>query len=104
MKQYQSTTEGAWIEFKIVELTDGEKATLASTDNEAKEQLIQSIKSQSKVLVGAEKLNELIAVYNAKKPELKESDTYELISANIDGNFNGIINCRVNNKHTQVRF
>ena len=107
MKQYQSTVEGVWVEFKSVELTDEERSILASnqqSDQEAKEQLIQSIKSRSIVLAGDEESSELIAIYNSNKPELKESDTYELISVNVDSNFNGIINCRINGNHTQVRF
>jgi fibrillarin-like rRNA methylase len=107
MKQYQSTVEGVWVEFKSVELTDEERSILASnqqSDQEAKEQLIQSIKSRSIVLAGDEESSELTAIYNSNKPELKESNTYELISVNVDSNFNGIINCRINGNHTQVRF
>jgi hypothetical protein len=46
-------------------------------------------------------------IYEAKKPTLKETDTYQLIAVNmqlVDTNGNGIINCRINGEHIQVRF
>lgn len=107
MKQYQSTTEGAWVEIKKVELTEEQKTLLMSkedSDKQAKESLIETIKSQRTSEVDASKSNELISLYDSKKPELKESDIYELISADVLENFTGIINCRVNGEHKQIRF
>lgn len=107
MKQYQSTTEGTWVEIKKVELTEEQKTLLMSkedSDKEAKESLIETIKSQRTSEVDATKCSELISLYDSKKPELKESDIYELISADVLENFTGIINCRVNGEHKQIRF
>ena len=45
MKNLQSTTEGTWIELNQVELTEEQIALLMSTDEEAKIELINEIKS-----------------------------------------------------------
>lgn len=107
MKQYQSTTEGVWIELKPVSLTEEQKALLMSTnesDKEAKKSLMEEIKTQREGSVEAEKQTELTALYNSKKPELKPEDVYQLISADVNENLSGIINCRVNGEHEQIRF
>jgi hypothetical protein len=49
-------------------------------------------------------LNQL---YDANKPALQEDDRYEYISMDVSedsGSYWGILNCRVNNEHVQVRF
>ena len=109
MKNYQSITEGTWVEILKVELTAEQKALMASTneeDKEAKVALAQSIKAQREGTVSEDKAAELVAFYNTIKPVLKETDDYQLISADLSESdtFTGILNCRVNQEHIQVRF
>jgi hypothetical protein len=110
MKNYQSTAEGTWIELLPVQLTEEQKTLIMSTkeeDTEAKKALQETIKSQREGSVPTKKKNELKAFYNTVKPELKEDDTYQLISIDLsekEEKFVGILNCRINGEHKQVRF
>jgi hypothetical protein len=110
MKNYQSTIEGTWIELLPVELTEEQKILLLSTeesDTEKKKTLFESIKSQRESSVGKTKSSTLSSFYNGIKPELKEKDTYQLISIDLvekEDKFTGILNCRVNGEHKQIRF
>lgn len=109
MKQYQSVTEGQWVEILPVQLTEEQKALMMSTkeeDNEAKKELAQLIKSQREKAVDQETLTNLNKVNDSVKPKLKDGDVYELISFDLsqkDGLWKGILNCRVNGEHKQVR-
>jgi hypothetical protein len=109
MKTYQSNIEGAWVEILKVELTAEQKSVLMSNndnDKEAKNDLLQSLKTQREVAVSENKIQELVNFYNTIKPELKETDVYQLISADLSeaNPFSGILNCRVNGEHVQIRF
>jgi len=110
MKNFQSTTEGTWIELLPVQLTEEQKTLMMSTkeeDKEAKKSLMGSIKSQREGSVDIEKKGELNSFYNSIKPELKENNVYQLIAINVSekgDKFNGILNCRVNGEHRQIRF
>jgi hypothetical protein len=109
MKTYQSTTEGTWVEILKVELTEEQKALMVSTNEEdkaAKLTLVQSIKVQREGVVPEDKSAELVAFYNTIKPLLKQTDIFQLISADLSeaNPFTGILNCRVNSEHIQVRF
>jgi len=108
MKTYQSNIEGAWVEILKVELTEEQKSVLMSNndnDKEAKNDLLQSLKTQREVAVSENKIQELVNFYNTIKPELKETDVYQLISADLSeaNPFSGILNCRVNGEHLQIR-
>jgi hypothetical protein len=111
MKNYQSTIEGTWIELFPVELTEAQLELLKSTeekDAEAKYSLIKEIKKSREGEVSSELSKELNKVYTSLRPELKEEDVYQLISADFSEKsedvFTGILNCRVNGKHKQIRF
>jgi len=111
MKNYQSTIEGSWIELLKVELTEEQKALLMSTDEadrDAQKELREQIKAEREGQVEEAKATELTTFYQGIKPELKEEHTYQLISADVsekqEGVFTGILNCRVNGEHKQVRF
>lgn len=109
-KKYQSTTEGNWIEILPVELTKEQKQLLMSRkeeDKEAQKELRDLIKSQREGDVLEAKVTELNAFYESKKPELKETDKYQLIAFDCSehgDSYRGILNCRVNGEHIQVRF
>ena len=106
MKNYQSVNEGTWVEILKVELTEEQKTILLSSDD--KKDLLSLIKSQREGEISNEKNNSLSAFYNSVKPALKEEDIYELISIDIsdkeNGIFTGILNCRINKEHIQIRF
>jgi hypothetical protein len=111
MKTYQSTTEGIWVELRGVKLTKEQRDLMRSKnedDAEAQSELSQWIKSQREVEVDEAKAESLTVFYNTIKPELKEDDTYHLISIDLseksEGVYTGILNCRVNGEHEQIRF
>jgi hypothetical protein len=109
MKNYQSTIEETWVELLPVELTETQLELIQSTketDAEAKSELIAEIKELKEGAVSSELTEKLNTVYTSLKPELKEEDVYQLISADFsekENKFTGIINCRVNGEHKQVR-
>ena len=107
MKQLQLTDEGAWVEIKQIELTVDQIAVLTSDDINAQKILNDYIKEQREavatdadILVGNKKYSEI-------KPILKDTDIYELISMDVvisGESITGILNCRVNSEHEQIRF
>jgi hypothetical protein len=109
MKNYQSTIEETWVELLPVELTETQLELIQSTketDAEAKSELIAEIKELKEGAVSSELTEKLNTLYTSLKPELKEEDVYQLISADFsekENKFTGIINCRVNGEHKQVR-
>jgi len=109
MKNLQSIEEGKWIECVSVQLTDAEKLLLDSTDySDEKLALIEKIKIDIKKSVSATIASKAKSKYNEIKPSLKETDVYQLIAADFvydDVNItSGILNCRINGEHKQVRF
>lgn len=111
LKNIQSTEEGNWFELVPVEFTESERAILFSNDEEnatAKEALLEKIKTESKKSVTSSIVTKAKAKYNEIKPTLSSKDVYELISVDFvldDKEFiSGILNCRVNGEHKQIRF
>lgn len=112
MKKLQSIEEGVWKEIVKVELTDEEKELIKSMsveDKEAKKSLMERIKSERELDVDEEITVIAQSIYESNKPELKETDKYQLIAVDmaIDEESaigGGIINCRVNGEHKQIRF
>jgi hypothetical protein len=110
MKQIQSITEGTWVELVPVQLTEEQQTLMMSRkeeDLEAKTKLAVELKSKrEKALTKAEsKIAQ--GIYTSLKPELKETDVYQLISVDMTltgETGRGIINCRVNGEHKQIRF
>lgn len=110
MKNLQSTIEGTWIEIKPVILTEEQKTLILSqeeSDREAKISLTAEVKSQREI--AAKKADKTLAIskYNEIKPTLKETDMYELIAMDMvigETLTSGILNCRVNGEHKQIRF
>jgi len=110
MKNFQSKEEGTWIEILPVQITKEQRDLLHSTkeeDKEAQQELATLIKSQKGGVVSEEKTASLVQFYNSVKPEIKEGDTYQLISIDLsekEDKFIGILNCRINEEHKQIRF
>jgi len=103
MKQLQSTTEGTWVEINPVSLTAEQIAILESEDDNTKAVLAAEIKEQRESIASDEDILAGNAKYAEIKPTLKETDIYQLISFDI-ANDSGILNCRVNGEHKQIRF
>lgn len=85
MKHYASQIEFEWLE--IVEAANPEDPT--------------------RIAVSEEKASELSAIYQSNKPLLQDGDSYQFIGANVSQDSEqswGILNCRVNDEHIQVRF
>ena len=110
MKTYQSTTESQWFELKAVQLTEEQSLLLRSKkeeDRAAISALLAQIKSQKESPVSTNIATKLNEFYGSIKPELKEDDVYDLISVDLTENESkktGILNCRVNGEHKQIRF
>ena len=110
MKNFQSKEEGTWIEILPVQITKEQRDLLHSTkeeDKEAQQELATLIKSQKGGVVSEEKTASLVQFYNSVKPEIKQGDTYQLISIDLsekEDKFIGILNCRINEEHKQIRF
>jgi|LakMenEpi03Aug12_release.lakeMendotaPanAssembly.Ray.scaffolds.fasta_scaffold534628_2 hypothetical protein len=83
MNNYQSNEENVWLEQVVV-------------DDELE-----------MIPVNQEKQDELIGLYNNVKPVLEDGSTYQLISMDVSensGSYWGILNCRCNDQHLQIRF
>ena len=110
MKNLQSRIEGTWIELKQVQLTEEQKSLLLTMNEEdqgSKIELINEIKSLTETVAQEEDIILVQAKYEEVKPTLKETDVYQLISADVNINetvLSGILNCRVNGEHKQIRF
>ena len=110
MKTIQSTIETIWKEIVKVELTSEEKALMLSMNKEdevAKKTLIDRIKSERELELDVETSAIAQSIYEANKPTLKSTDNYQLIAVDmqLEGEVGkGIINCRVNEEHRQIRF
>ena len=59
------------------------------------------------IAVEEPKLSELNSIYTSHKPAIDENGTYQFISMDLSQDELtswGILNCRVNDEHVQVRF
>ena len=109
MRHLQSKIEGTWKEIIQVTLTEEQENFIKSSkvSNKEKKSFMLEINSQTEIELSSE--DQLIAetTYLANKPELKKDDTYELIEIDMtleNGLTRGILNCRINGEHKQIRF
>jgi len=91
------TFKDTWKE--IVPFTEEEKIILKGDSKEAKKAIIDGRYRDVDPAVA----QSLQVIYDANKPILKDGDVYQLIGADINEDGNGIINCRVNGEHQQIR-
>jgi hypothetical protein len=109
MINVQSIVEGEWYKVNRIFLTEEQQNLLKSksdNDIQAKLDLIAE-KEPLKYTVLSETENlKYVELYNANKPNLVENDEYEFIACYISGTrkLSGIINCRINGDHKQIRF
>lgn len=70
--------------------------------------LAQSIRDAATVTPDPADIAELDALHDSIKPDVPEGGTYQVIAldahSNAPGEWTGILNCRVNGQHVQVRF
>jgi hypothetical protein len=109
MENFQSTIESKWVKINNVEITETEQELLRSTKEEdkvAKAELLETINSKRFTSLTATKSKEFVTLYNIVKPVLKETDEYQLIAIDVckTDRLSGILNCRINGEHKQVRF
>jgi hypothetical protein len=110
MKNLQSIEEGTWNEVFFVALTAAEEFLLDSNDEmdiDAKKDLLARISTDKLKPASAEDAKLAQDFYATIKPKLKEGDEYKFLAMSmfIDGdNKMGILNCRVNEDHKQIRF
>jgi hypothetical protein len=109
MENFQSTIENQWVKINKVEITETEQELLKSTKEEdkvAKSELLETIKLKRFTTLTAIERVEFVNLYNSIKPTLQEADEYQLISIDVSkGNtLLGILNCRINGEHKQIRF
>jgi len=111
MKNFQSTIEGVWIEQIAIQLTEEEKQLMVSQkeeDAQEKEVLFNRIKEEREQPTTSEKSDALTAFYTGIKPQIKETDLYELVACDLieenENSYSGILNFRVNQEHKQLRF
>jgi hypothetical protein len=81
------------------DLTDYKR--LRELPPEERRAAFDAIREQTTVAVDNEA--ELEALYDLHRPEVPEGVTYQLIAMDVV-NGSGILNCRVNGEHVQVRF
>jgi hypothetical protein len=111
MKNFQLVSEKNWVELIPIKLTKEEDNILLLSreeDIELINSILAKLKSEKKEIIEEDKLQLLNSFYNSVKPQLKENEVYELISLDLNEKseniFTGILNCRINNEHVQIRF
>lgn len=106
MKNLTSNTEGVWIEIKPITFTEEQKTILKSSNTEEKTALIAELKEESETKPDKVTLALAVAQYNYIKSMVSKDETYEFIqcSLTLTDKVKGILNCRVNGEHKQIRF
>ena len=105
MKRYKAISDTEFVRIVDIQYTPEEVEAFINGTQEEKLALMTDLKDRfaDVALEGAE-LAELETVYNAYKPELKESDVYKLISFDValrngvEGIKMGAYNYKLNNK------
>lgn len=107
MKNFKSTKIGTWVEILEVEMTEEQKSIMMSFDRKAMASVISDIEDKRTKKMTAKNSSDLKAFYNKMVPVLNDTDIYELICVDLsqkdDGDYTGILNCRVNGVQRQIR-
>jgi len=83
------------------DLTDYKR--LRDLPPEERRAAFDAIREQTTVAVDKKAEKELEALYDLHRPDTADGDDYQLIAMDVV-NGSGILNCRVNGEHVQVRF
>lgn len=110
MKKLQLKQQGTWKEIVPVQLTEKERTLMESEkqeDMKAQKELMQEIRSKRENTPSESDIQLAQEKYDEIKPEIEEGQEYQLIAMDCilnDGQLKGILNCRVDGEHIQVRF
>ncbi|MTK53308.1 hypothetical protein [Paludibacter sp.] len=108
MKNLHTDDGQLWKELKQVTLTPEQTAVLESGNSDKISQVMDFVRDNSMTDASDSDVSVANAAYEANKPVLKEKDVYQLIAIDVTIADNtaksGIINCRINDEHQQVRF
>lgn len=109
MKKYTLTDKWQATDNTLVDEALLQEANNEATAPERRRELFAQIREAMQVEVTQEEKSELDELYASVKPELKDSDSYKIISLKAsrgegERKWAGILNCRVNGDHVQVRF
>jgi hypothetical protein len=109
MINVQSIVEGEWYKINRVFLTEEQQNLLKSqndSDIQAKLELLAEIEPLKYTLLSESESVKYVELYNTHKPTLTQNDEYEFIVCNITATrkISGILNCRINGEHKQIRF
>jgi hypothetical protein len=109
MKHIETTDGINWKQLNNVVLTQEQRDILKSPETQAAKDLRAQLNEGRYTVLSTEQSATVQAKYAELKPELKETDIYQLIAVSMiledDGTIqSGIINCRVNGNHQQIRF
>ena len=106
MKNLVSTTEGVWKEIRLVSLSEPEIEALKGPNSPEKTNVLDRLRLEREVEAGQADSAIAQSVYLENKPSVLESE-YQLIAVSLkldDEQAFGIINCRINKEHVQIRF
>jgi hypothetical protein len=107
MKHIETTDGITWKQINNISITKEQSDILKDAESEAASALRAELNANRYTVLSAEESVVAKAKYDELKPEVKETDQYHLIAVNmmLDGDAtSGIINCRVNGDHKQIRF
>jgi Spy/CpxP family protein refolding chaperone len=107
MKHIETTDGINWKQINNISLTKEQIDILKDAESEAASALRAELNTNRYTVLSAEESVVAKAKYDELKPEVKETEQYQLIAVNmmLDGDAtSGIINYRVNGDHKQIRF
>jgi hypothetical protein len=109
MKHIETTDGITWKQINNISLTKEQIDILKDVESEAANDLRVELNENRYTILSAKESKVAQDKYDEFKPVIKETDQYQLIAVNImlgdDGDeTSGIINCRVNGDHQQIRF
>jgi hypothetical protein len=109
MKHIETTDGITWKQINNISITKEQGDILKDAESEAASALRAELNANRYTVLSTEESVVAKAKYDELKPVVKETDKYDLIAVNMtvgddDVVTNGIINCRVNGDHIQIRF
>jgi hypothetical protein len=107
MKHIETTDGITWKQINNITVTKEQSDILKDAESEAASALRAELNANRYTVLSTEESVIAKAKYDELKPVIKETDQYQLIAVNmmLDGDAtSGIINCRVNGDHKQIRF
>lgn len=94
-----------WSGKDLSKVDPAERQRVAELPADERAAAFAALREQVAVEVDAETESELEALYEQHRPEVPEGGTYEFVAMDVVGSTRaGVLNCRVNGQHIQVRF